>query len=116
EDAGPGLDAGPEDADHLDEIERRPNCALGVILAGSRRAPDRHDRVADELLDDPAVATDDLRCQLEVAGEGVADVLRVALLGERGKPDEVGEEDADETPFGARASRRGALGERGRRG
>src|SRR5256885_12263643 len=43
-------------------------------------------------------------------------VLRVALLGERGKPDQIGEQDADETSFGARARRRGAFGERGGRG
>ena len=46
-----------------------------------------------ELLDRPAVAGDHLACELEVAGEGVADLLRVALFGERGEADEVGEQD-----------------------
>ena len=41
--------------------QRRPDRALGVVLAGDRRAPDRHHRVADELLDRPAVALDQ-RC------------------------------------------------------
>ena len=41
--------------------------ALGVVLVRDRRAPDGHDRVADELLDRAAVALDDLARQVEVA-------------------------------------------------
>ena len=51
---------GPSAADRVDELERGPDGALGVVLVGDRRAPDGHDRVADELLDGAAVALDDL--------------------------------------------------------
>ena len=47
---------GPEAADRVDELERGPDGPLGVVLARGRRAPDGHDRVADELLDGAAVA------------------------------------------------------------
>ena len=109
QDAGPGLDRRAEAAHGVDQVEAGPDGSLGVVLAGGRRAPDGHHGVADELLDGAAVAADDLRGELEVAGQGVADVLRVTLLGERGEPDEVGEEDRDEAALGE-----GRLG-RGRR-
>ena len=47
----PGLDAGPERLHGVDELEGRPDRPLGVVLVRDRRAPDGHDRVADELLD-----------------------------------------------------------------
>ena len=79
--------------------------ALGVVLVGGRRAPDGHHGVADELLDRAAVALDDLARQLEVACQQLADVLRVAVLGERREADEVGEQDRDEPPFSDRGRR-----------
>ena len=57
--------------------------ALGVVLVRHRRPPDRHDRVADELLERAAVARDQRSAGLEVAVEEVADLLRVAPGGER---------------------------------
>ena len=112
-------DRRPERPDGVDELEAGPHRPLGVVLVGDRRAPDRHDRVADELLDRPAVAGDHLAGELEVAGEGVADLLRVALLGEGGEADEVGEEDRDEPALGdgggGRPGGRTARRRRGRR-
>ena len=70
--------------------------ALGVVLVGGRRAPDGHHGIADELLDRAAVALDDVAREVEVARQRVADVFRVALLGERREADEVREQDADE--------------------
>ena len=84
----------------VDQVERGADRALGVVLVRDRRAPDRHDRVADELLDRAAVAADDVRAQVEVAGERLADVFRVALLGERREADEIGEQDGDQAPLG----------------
>src|SRR5205823_5833698 len=49
EDAAAGLDARTENADGVDELECRPNGTLGIVLLRDRGAPDRHDRVADEL-------------------------------------------------------------------
>ena len=103
QDAGPGLDRRPERADRVDELERGPDGALGVVLVGGRRAPHGHDRVADELLDRAAVAADDVARQVEVAGQQLAGVLGVAALGERREADEVGEQDRDEAALGDRA-------------
>ena len=72
--------------DRVDELERGADGALGVVLVGDRRAPDRHDRVADELLDRPAVQLHDLGRGLEVAAEELADRLGVAVLGDVVKP------------------------------
>ena len=41
-----------------DQVERRPHRPLGVVLGRHRSAPDRHHRVADELLDRSAVELD----------------------------------------------------------
>ncbi len=80
-------------ADRVDQLERGADGALGVVLVGDGRAPDRHDRVADELLDRAAVQLDDLGRGVEVAAQELADGLGVAVLGERREADEVGEQD-----------------------
>ena len=83
----PGQDADPdgqvdrvlaaERRDHVDEIEGRADGAFGVILVRDGRAPQGHHRIADELLDRTAVASDDHPGPLEVAVLEVADGLRV---------------------------------------
>ena len=55
-DAGACLDPRAEGPHGVDQLEGRPDRALRVVLVGDRRAPDGHDRVADELLDRAAVA------------------------------------------------------------
>ena len=89
-----------ERRDRVEQLEGGPNCALGVVLVGDRRAPDGHHRVADELLDRAAVAADHAGGELEVPRERLTDLLRVTLLGERREADEVGEEDGDEAALG----------------
>ena len=86
--------------DRVDELERGPDRLLGVVLAGDRCAPDRHDRVADELLDGAAVPLDDRPGEGEVGIEERPRLLRVADLGRRREPDEVGEQDADQPELG----------------
>ncbi len=103
QDAGPGRDAGPERADGVDELERGPDGPLGVVLVGDRRTPDGHHRVADELLDEPAVPADHLPRELEVAGQELAGVLGVAALGQGREADEVGEQDRHEAALGDRS-------------
>ena len=93
QDPGARLDAGPQAANRVDQVERRPHAALGVILLRSRGTPHGHDRVADELLDGSPIPRDDLRGEVEVAGERLPNVLRVAFLGEGREADEVREED-----------------------
>ena len=56
-----------ERADGGNELERRAYGALGIVLLRDGRAPDGHHRIADELLDDTAVATDHVGGDLEVA-------------------------------------------------
>ncbi len=67
-----------EDVHGLDQLEPRAYGPLGVVLARDRHAPDRHHRVADELLDGAPIASDDRPRPVEVATEQLADVLRVA--------------------------------------
>ena len=55
-----------------------------------------------------AVPRDQLARRLEIAAEGLADLLGVALLGEWREPDEIGEQDGDEAPLRHRAGRRRA--------
>jgi hypothetical protein len=54
---GPGLELRGEGR-HRRPARAPPARALGVVLVGDRRAPHRHDRVADELLDRAAVPLD----------------------------------------------------------
>ena len=108
EDPGAGLDRRPERLHRVEELEARPHGALSVVLSGGGGAPDRHHRVADELLDCPPVALDDVTGELEVAREELAGRLGVAPFGERREAHEIGEEDRHDAALG---DRRG--GERG---
>ncbi len=45
-----------ERRDRVDDVQGGPDRPLRVVLVGDGRPPDGHDRVADELLDRPAVA------------------------------------------------------------
>jgi hypothetical protein len=100
QDGRPGLDRGAERPDGIDELEAGPDSPLGVVLVGERRAPDRHDRIADELLDHVA-------SKVEVAGQELAGVLGVSALGERREADEIGEQDRHEPALGDRRRARG---------
>ena len=99
-----------ERRDGGDEVERRTDSALGVVLGRDRSAPHGHHGVADELLDRAAVELDQASARVEVAGEELARVLGVSLLGCSGEADEVGEEDGDEPSLGRRGSARGRCG------
>ena len=116
-----GQDAGPcpeawcahlvaERGHGRDEVERGPNGALGVVLGRDRRAPHGHHRVADELLDRPAVQLDQATTRVEVARQKLTRLLGVAALRRGREPDEIGEEHGDEPPLGLRC--RGCRGQR----
>ena len=96
EHAGACLRARRRARDRRDQLERGAHGALGVVLLRDRRAPHGHHGVADELLDRAAVALDRSCARVEVAGEQLARVLRIAALGRGREADEVGEEDGDE--------------------
>ena len=97
--------------DRVAHGERRTHGPLGVVLVRDGRAEDRDDRVADELLHRAAEALELVARPLVVDPQERADVLRVALLGARRRPDEIGEDDADDLPlltprYGRRAGQR----------
>ncbi len=83
ENPGPGLDRRAQGAHRVHQLEGGADRPLRVVLAGRRGTPDRHDRIADELLDRPAVAAHDLRGELEVARQELPRLLGVTALGER---------------------------------
>ncbi len=83
---------------------------FGVVLLRDRRAPHGHHGVADELLHGAAVQGDQPAAGLEVAGQQVADLLRVAGLGEGGEPDQVGEQHRDQPALGRRCLTDGGFG------
>ena len=107
EDAGPGGDRRPERPDRIDELEAGADSPLGVVLVGDRRAPDRHDRVADELLDRSPVAADHVAGEVEVTGQELPGVLSVAPFRERREADQIGEEDRHEAALGDGCGGRG---------
>ena len=93
----------PTDGDGGHELDGRPHGALGIVLVGDGGAPHRHDGVADELLDRPAVAGDDRR--------GTSRSRRPwrsctssgsTTLGEGREGHEVDEQDRHEPSFGRR--------------
>ena len=67
--------------------------ALGIVLVGGGRAEQRHDRVADELLDGAAEALQLPPQPNVVRSEPSTYVFGVHLLGLRGRADDVGEQD-----------------------
>ena len=86
--------------------ERSADGALGVVLVRGRRAEERHDRVADELLDGAAVALELGADALVVGAQDRLDVLRIHRLGLRREPDEVAEDDRDDLALAARCAPR----------
>ena len=82
--AGEHSCAGPElrieVGDGHNELQCRPDRALGVVLLRDRRTPERHHGVADELLDRAAVTLDGRACEIEVAGQELARVLCVPIF------------------------------------
>ena len=82
------------------QVQGRANGAFGIVLVSDRHAPDGHDRVTDELLDRPAVAGDDLVARVEVAGQELARLLRVAVLCEGRGAHQVREQDRYQPPLG----------------
>ena len=75
--------------------ERGGRRALGVVDVLDRRAVDREDRVADELVDRAAVRDDDIGHAAEVVVEHLHDARGVAVLGEARVPAQVGHQHGD---------------------
>ena len=75
----------------IDQLERRTHRALGVVLVGDGRAPHRHHRVADELLDRASVPFDHRASGVEVGAQQRAHVLAIALFRQGREPDQIDE-------------------------
>ena len=100
-------------ADRADQLQGRPHRALRVVLVRDRRAPDGHDRVADELLDQAAVAAHDLPARGRSSASAAPGCPRRRAARGRGEADQVDEQDGDEPslrdrPLAPGLSRRGA--------
>jgi hypothetical protein len=78
------------------QVQGRPKRALGIVAMGGRQAEDRHHRVADELLDGPAVLGDDVPGHGVVARQQRAEILRIERLTKGRRAAHIGEEDRDE--------------------
>ena len=83
--------------------ERSADGALGIVAVRHRRTEDSHDRVPDELLDAAAVTFELAADAFVVRNEECSHVFGVELLGTRGEPHEIHEEDRHEAPFLATA-------------
>ncbi len=76
----------------------RSNRTERVVLVQRREAEHGHDRVADELLDDAAVALELVAHGVEVARHHLAQRLGVELLAHARRPLQVGEDDRHDLP------------------
>ena len=93
-DADPSLE--PELVHGVHDREPRPDPSLRVVLVCLGDAERRHDRVPRELLDQSAVRLDALRRALEILRDAAAHYLRIGARDERGRIDEVDEDDGRE--------------------
>ena len=80
-------------AERLLHLDRRPHGALGVVLVGDRRPEQRHQRVADDLVDLAAERLHVGRDRGEATVDEVLDALGIGGLGVAREPDEVREQD-----------------------
>ena len=103
-DPHPHLELGAELALQLG-VERRQlvaqlgggsRCPQRIVLVDNRDPEHRHDGVADELLDGPAVAFEHLARDVEVPLHHAPQRLRVEPFAQRGRPGHVAEEDRDD--------------------
>ena len=77
----------------IPHLRRRPQRAQGVVLVRDRDAEDRHDGVADELLDCAAVPLDDRLHPLEVPPQPNLEHLGIGRIAQRGRSRQVAEHD-----------------------
>jgi len=76
----------------------RPDGTDRVIRIGSRQPEHRDDRIADDLLDRPAVRFENDPHLVEIAGQHLTQGLGVKLLTEAGRALQVGRDDRDDPP------------------
>ena len=79
--------------------ERGSHGSLGVVLVGDWRAEERHDRIADELLDSAAEELELGAQACVVRTEQRSHVLGIHVLRARREADEIGEQDRHDLPL-----------------
>jgi len=85
--------------DRIEDGQARANGALRVVLVGLRDPERGHHRVACELLDDPAVRHHAVRDAVEEGLDTATHDLRIRTRHERGRVDEVHEENRCQLAF-----------------
>ena len=81
--------------------QRRAHSPVRVVRVGDGGAPERHDRVADELVERAAVLEDHLHHLGEVLAQELGDRVRAHALGDGGEAADVAEEHGGRTPLAA---------------
>jgi len=94
-----GHDEGP-----LLELESRAHGLDGVLGVLERHVVERHDAIADVLVDSAAVPEDDLGHLRQVLAQHLGHLLRLQLLGQRREAADIGEEDGHQPPTGRQAA------------
>ena len=79
--------------------ERGAQRTLGVVLVCRRRAEQREDRVADDLVDGASECGHVGHEPLEALVDEVLDLFGIGGLAHRGEPDQIGEQHRDDTSF-----------------
>ena len=104
-----GLQRSPGALTQLDkrvmDVERGACGAPGIVVMGTRRAEQRHHRIADMLVDRAAIADDDAVDELGVACHKLVQLFRVERLGQSGETREIGEKNGDLPPVARRCRR-----------
>ena len=100
-----GRDRGSQVGNLGDELHGRPHRTLGVALDGHGSAPDRHHRVADELLDRAAVPGHHGAGDVEVPRQELPDLLGIPSLAQRRESDQVHEQHRAQPALGLGAGR-----------
>jgi hypothetical protein len=96
-----------EGIERIADRERRVHGALRVVFMCDRRAEQRHDAVAEELVDGAFVAVHRVEQQLERARHRGVDILRIEPLAERGEARDVHEVDRHLLPLSGERRGRG---------
>ena len=109
-------DLSPERLHRRHQVQGAADCALRVAFGGRGRAPDRHHRVADELLDHSPVTADDRSRHPEVPRQQFPHRLRVTRFRQRGEPNHVAEQHRAHPPLRHRVLVRPGSGRGGRGG
>ena len=79
----------------MQHIESREHGAARVVRRAHRRAPEGHERIADEFIERALVLEDRVRHRREVRVQDLHDLLRAQGFGQAGELADVGEQDRD---------------------